>query len=291
MRRFTTASYQDHAALLQEACDWIGTLGVRYAGTRLDTYKKLFNQLALCQRSDTLDLFFAEHYTFEEWVNATLESATIIRTYEGLRGVWDADLIRRIKATLRSHELYVLDNADRSGRDFGFELAVAAKFAAKGFAIDFGHDADLRLMLGNVELFVECKRLKSEVKVPRRIKEGLQQLEIRYANVPQPERAAGMLALSVSKVLNPDLKFLLASNAQQLSALAHRHCAAFCDRYRELWLKEVDPRTIGTFVHLDAPAELTADKLLTTCHEQLLDLNETSSEASQSALRAAFEAS
>lgn len=263
---YTSTSYVEVSAKIDQACAWLESLGIDYSRTRVGKYKVLLTTLAKHQRLDTLDEFY-QIYSFSEWVNAVHESAELVRIYEGLNGQNDPSLISRLKDSIKGHELFFIDKENRSGRDFSLELSVAAKFARKGYFIDFGHEADLKVQLKNGVLFLECKRLKSYKKVQRRVKDGLKQLHKRYGKSGSPLHSRGILVLSISKMLNADLGLLEAADDKELGNKAFAYNAAFINKYKNNWQQKVDKRTLGTTVILDAPGMLTTQKQLTTCHE------------------------
>ena len=267
---YSSESYIDASEKIDQACAWIERLGINYSRTRVGKYKELFSTLAKCQLSDDLDGFYSE-YSFSEWVNAAHETAELVRTYEGLSSYCDLSLIDRIKTSLKGHELYVLDNNDRSGRDFSFELAIAAKFAKKGCAIDFGHDADLKVQIGNGNLYLECKRIKSKKKAQKRIKEGLKQLHKRYVKDEKPTHARGILVISISKMLNYELGLLEGADDKDLGNKAYSYNARFIRDFNRHWQGNVDKRTLGVAVVLDTPGVLKISNQLTTCHEVTLN--------------------
>lgn len=263
---YSTASYVEASAKLDQVCGWLEGLGINYSRTRVGKYKILFSTLAKHQLSNNLDEFH-EKYSFPEWVNAAYETAELVRMYEGLNSYNDVSLNERLKDSLKGHELFVFDNDDRSGRDFSFELSVAAKFARQRYPIDFGHDADLKVQLNGGILFLECKRLKSAKKIQRRIKDGLKQLHKRYVKAEVPSYARGILVLSINKILNTELGLLEAENDEELGNKAFAYNARFIDEYKNYWQKNVDKRTLGAAVILDAPGVLRANNQLITCHE------------------------
>ncbi len=263
---YTSQTFVTASAKLDQACAWLENLGINYSRTRVGRYKDIFSALAKHQRAGTLSDFYNE-YTFEAWVNAVYEVAEIIRIFEGLTEINDPILIARIRDSLKSHELYVLDTHDRSGRDFSFELSTAAKFARCGYTIDFGHDADLKVAIGSYIFYVECKRLKSVQKVQRRIKDGLEQLHKRFVNSEYPPSSRGLLVLSIGKYFNNGLGFLEGATPESIGESAFNYNATFIERYRRYWQTNVDTRTLGVAVVLDTPGLVKRIKQVITCHE------------------------
>lgn len=265
-QEYSSQTFVAASARLDEACAWLESLGINYSPTRVGRYKAIFSALAKHQLAGTLSAFYDE-YTFEAWVNAAHEVAEVVRMFEGLSRNSDPHLTSRLRETLKSHELYVLDTQDRSGRDFSFELSIAAKFAQCGYAINFGHEADLKVAIGSYMFFVECKRLKSAQKVQRRIKDGLDQLHKHYVKSEDPTSSRGLLALSISRTVNPDLGFLEGDSPESIGEKAFKHNAAFIDKYKVYWQTKVDRRTLGVAVVLDTPGIVEPIKQVITCHE------------------------
>lgn len=263
---YSSQTFVAASARLDEACAWLESLGINYSPTRIGRYKAIFSALARHQLAGTLSSFHDE-FTFEAWVNAAHEVAEIVRMFEGLTGNSDPDLTNRLQEALKSHELYVLDTQDRSGRDFSFELSTAAKFARCGYAIDFGHEADLKVAIDSYTFFVECKRLKSQKKVQRRIKDGLDQLHKRYVKSEDPQNTRGLLALSIGRTVNPGLGFLEGNSPESIGEKAFKHNVAFIERYKSYWQTKLDRRTLGVAVMLDTPGIVMPIKQVVTCHE------------------------
>ena len=262
---YVAASHQ-----LDNACTWLRDVGIDYSKTRIGRYRNLFSDLAKYQLANTLHKFFEKH-TFDEWVNAAHETAELVRIYEGLSGSTDASLVSRLRSATRGHELYILDNDDRSGRDLTFELSVAAKFARHGYIVNFGHDADIETIVEGTTFYVECKRLKSAQQIQKRIKDALKQLHNRYKGSHNPFESRGILALSIGKTINPALGLLEAQNAANLGKKAFAHNAAFIEKYRSYWQTKVDPRSLGVIVVLDTPGMLSVEKKLVTVHETTMN--------------------
>lgn len=263
---YASDTYVEAYRKLGEACAWLDALGIEYSRTRVGRYEKIFGALARHQLAGTLGAFYDEH-SFESWVNAAHEVAELVRMYEGLSGQFDPSLICRLRDSLKGQELYVLDSENRSGRDFSFELAIAAKFANAGFSLDFGHDADLKVQMNGFTFFVECKRLKSAQKIQRRIKDGLAQLHKRYVKSENPTMARGMLALSIGKTVNEKLGLLEGMDHKALGVNAFTHNRAFVEKYKVHWQDKPDRRTLGVAIILDSPGIISSSKQLVTCHE------------------------
>jgi hypothetical protein len=263
---YTSQTYASAFQQLDKACEWLKEIGINYSPTRIGRYRRIFADLARFQGKDTILDFFKE-YDLDDFKNAAHETVELVRIYEGLHLSSDTALTNRLRTALRGHEMYILDNDNRSGRDFMFELSVAAKFARNGYTIDFGTNADVDVVIDGIPFFVECKRLKSGSSIPKRIKEGLEQLRKRYDASTEPGVARGILALSIGKILNPKLGMIEGTDPKTVSAIASRHNDAFVKKHQRQWQSDQDKRTLGALVILDTPGKLIPENKIVTIHE------------------------
>ncbi len=226
--------------------------------------------LAEAQLANNLDAY-SKAYSPMEFINAIMERAQLARIYHGLGGLDEPKLIERIKKALRGHALFVMDNDNRSGRDFSLELDVAAKFARSGYEIDFGHDADVKGTRDGLCIFVECKRLKSENKIRENIKQGLKQLKNRYKSADDPAASRGLLALSIGKVVNPEFGFMIGRDSIEIGQKCQRHADVFLSKYSRYWLYEgIDQRSLGVAMLMDTPGKTTDRDLPFSLHEVVI---------------------
>jgi hypothetical protein len=265
-QRYSSQTFIAAADRLYEICAWLDGLGLRHSPTRVGKYRRIFADLTKCQTNDTFEKFF-EAYTLESFVNAAQEIAEIARIYEGLGQSSDPQLVPRLRKALRGHELHVLDDDARSGRDFSFELDVASKVARAGLPVDFGHEADLRTDFEGYEFFVECKRPRSAGQVVKRIEDGLKQLRTRFETSDHPDHARGVLALNISKLLNTKCGVLRADDPHALGEAAGQYTVKFVADYCAAWQTDPDPRFLGTLVVFDVVGIVGATERLDTCHD------------------------
>jgi hypothetical protein len=261
-----TLPYDQYAELLSEACAWVARLGIQYSATRLGAYERLWKRLAACYKSKNLDSFF-DSVPFQTFLNAAFESTEIIETYKGMSHISDVAFGAKLKSAFRGHDLYVMDNDGRSGRDIGFELYIASKFAAKGMNINFSSIADVEVHYKGRKLFIECKRLRSRGEVRTRIKDGIGQLKKRFESSNEPGEAVGILALSVTKLLNPTLGSLKSDSVIEVSETAGRHIDQFMARYAKHWSDPTDRRFLGTIISLNSPCIIERKRLFLTSQE------------------------
>lgn len=267
MQAVKTQSYVSASKELDEVCAWLQKIGISYSATRVGKYKKIFAELAQAELANDRANFMKRH-TGEDFLNAIVERTQLIRIYGGLGKLSDPELVERLKKAVRGHELFVMDTDNRSGRDFSLELDVAAKFARNGYEIDFSHTADVKASKDNLQLFVECKRLKSENKIRDNIKDGLKQLKNRYKSSDDPNASRGLLVLSIGKIVNPNFGFLEGQTVDDIGKQCGRHADAFMNKYSRYWRHPgADQRSLGVAIVLDAPGHTFERGLPFSVHE------------------------
>jgi hypothetical protein len=191
----------------------------------------------------------------------------LMRIHKGLAGLYDSDLKDKIKFILSGKEgRSSASNFDPS-RDIAFELLLASRCHQAGLKIDISDKADLLIFYNGIELFVECKRLKSSDKVNKRIKEALMQLHSRYKTAQSPASARGLLALSITDLINPEHGLIIGSTAQEIGLLLDRYVDLFILKNKNIWQNTSDKRSIGTFIEFSTPGIIEHENLLTTCHQ------------------------
>lgn len=150
---------------LKETVDWLGQFKPNHLTTRIDKYKK--NLLLLADAHDAGKVTeLLESRNEEILMNSFLEASSLNLIYRGLRSFdkSDAALRQKIKVLFggpeHSNDENPATSNNNSARNMSFELVIAARFAAAGYPIDFGTDADL-FINDTPQVFVESKRIYS----------------------------------------------------------------------------------------------------------------------------------
>lgn len=112
------------------------------------------------------------------------------------------------------------------GRNYLFELSVAAIFRRRGFRVRIGEDADGVFDFENHRVFIECKRLLSDKRFEHNLCKAEDQLVSRFESFGLPvnlvgQIPAGISMFSVGKILNPELDFLSGPSSTAISITAN----------------------------------------------------------------------
>jgi hypothetical protein len=143
------------------------------------------------------------------------------------------------------------DQASNQARNIMFELSLASKLARTGLAPQLGEHPDLQCEIEGKPLWIECKRPLSAGKVGRRIGEAYRQL---YRDMTAaPPGARGIIAVSLSKLVNRGDTFLSYTNEHRASAFLSDELQRLADR-SEPSRRNLPPVIVGLLFHVMTPA-------------------------------------
>ena len=261
---FQISSYTEVSRKFELVLQWLGSLEVPISESRVQSYESVINLLATAQIAGDYSPFEAKHSN-HDFLNTSFEISQLIGIHEGLADLNIPEIKSRLTKAVSGNTLYSKDQIRNSGRDFAFELFVASIFAKRGASIELEGLEDVRLSFLNQEAIIECKRPRSVYSVARNVDRALEQIEKRYEKLPT---AYGIVALSIDKLLNPDLGQLIVDSAEEASIVAAAIVKTFIKSYEHLWMRpEVDHRNIGCIVVLSAPAYVKSSKLTLSVHQ------------------------
>lgn len=262
-------SSSDHTTIYDSfcaACNWFEQYGFELARTRLRKYERIIAELANHQRAGTLTTADFQH-TFSQQANAYGEVSEILRIHKGLASLYDSALRDRLEKVLSGKDGRPGTHEFDPARDTAFELLMASRLHAVGYAIDFSNDADLLLTIDGNALFVECKRLKSIHCIQNRIRKGLKQLRRRYGQPVAKNKGKGILALSISDLENPQHQLLVSATPHTMSEYTSNINYHFVKEHERIWHNGSDKRTIGVLVEFSTVGIIKTPHMLTTCTE------------------------
>jgi hypothetical protein len=255
--------------------DWLGQFKPNHLSTRIDKYKTNLVRLANAY-DDGKVAELLKTKDEEVLMNSFLEASSLNLIYRGLRNFnrSDAALREKIRVLFDGPEHSNHENpatSTNSARNASFELVMAAHFAAAGYDIAFDREADLFINDAPL-LFVESKRVFSSSKVRRNVRRAFKQLQHRYAAADPTLQKRGLIAISISKLINPSQKLLTARNSEHLRLVLNKQVERFIKEHERYWAEQ-DENTVGVIVHFHVPAELTDVHEYFTCRE--IGLNNT----------------
>jgi hypothetical protein len=204
-----------------------------------------------------------------ELVWSAVEAQEFAGIFHGICDYDPATVKSLMQKALKGPPHPLQETSDRSnlGRNITFELHLGAALRRAGATVALGQRADLCIDHGGAHVYVECKRPFSEHGIRRNIKRARTQLQQRFSSDPHPV-TLGLVAISVSKALNPGSNMFLVDNPESLLSLTddvqrlHRLYGSDYDRL-------VDLRLIGVLYHVFTPALVKTSGLVAASHFEI----------------------
>ena len=192
---FTKKNKAEIEKQLQLATDWItNDLGLNYNKTRLGKY---LNYLQGKEQLSSLD-------DFKQYIMTAREVDDLLRVFNSFIGLSDSEVSEKIK-TVISGQYYRFEAAkeevDRS-RDYLHELSIASRFKNSGLKVDITGVCDVVIQYEKLSVYIECKRIKSELQLMKRFKKAEKQLKVRLGT--NRKNKIGFIALDITDLINVD---------------------------------------------------------------------------------------
>ena len=258
------SSYEKMYDKISDAASWLTDHGLRVEPTRIGEYKRVFGEILSLYQSGKFKDDKKREY-FPKYINIVFEVQELVYIYDGLSPLMTTDLFSRFKLFVKGPASYTDENIQTSSnvaRNIAFELLVSAKLASAGLIIDFGTKADLKFILGDLDIFVECKRPQYSHQLNSNIKGALSQLENRYKSHNGTNKPRGIIAISLTKVLNPKQDIFVTKNTETLQSSTERMMDDFHKEYKSKWFLPRDKRTIGVLIYFSTPTSVEDESII-----------------------------
>lgn len=244
---FSSTSYDSVAVLLAEATNWLQRLGISHRPTRLGDYERALRLL-----TNATDRSAILRDDLPAVNNAIYEAYELIEIFQALAGKYDDAIGKHLRLLAGGPAYYSAEKTDSSSnraRNVAFELAVMGLLVRAGLPLDFTSLADAAAKFENKTLLFECKRPQSLQTVERRIKDSLDQLKTRINGV-QKVRHRGLVALDITKAMNPDSQVFVTQTEQGINVSMDQQIDRFLARYLHCWARPGYSQSIGVLIRL-----------------------------------------
>ncbi len=264
---FSSTPYESFAQDLDAAVERISSLGIPYERTRIGEYKRAIDILLEVYTSKDLEKTRRE---FVRLVTALFEANDLIAIHKELSGQYDSDIREHMKKYAKGPADYrneVLSSASNLARNIAFELLVASKVVSADIGLDFSIKSDIAAKFDRRSILFECKRPQSEQKLEANVRDAFKQLERKYKN-PIRVRHRGIIAIDISKLLNPDFMLYVQPNAASLERGLSYLVGRFIEKHERLWQVRRSKKTIAVLVRVGIMAiNQERDDMLTYCQQ------------------------
>lgn len=224
---------------LNDAIDWLNSLGVRSVATRLTKYKNFIDDFYRVLGTEEANKDHLHHYA-----QAQREVFELIRIKEALQAHGGAHLLQRLKQ-ITSGQPFRAAQVHDPARDISFELSIAGRFLNAGLEVDLSQIADVVVRSNSHTIYVECKRITSENQIEKRIAGAYQQAS-RRISASNSSKAKGFCAFEVSEVINPDLEMYAVDSPQAFQRQTSRQLANFVLHKQTIIQRHCKKRVLGS---------------------------------------------
>lgn len=203
------------------AVAWIASIGFSVERGRIAEYQRVLTKSV--ERFDLYGWAFESQTHAQQVCTTLLEIREFVSIHRGLSGLSGSAVLREIPYLLKgpfqpTDELS--ESSSNRPRNIGFELYLAALFASANMHPIYGTDADLCFEHNGHLFFVEAKRPSAPHRVGRLIKDANKQLKQRLKS-SRDNMTRGLIALDLTKVINPANKVMPVVNAAHLDLLMY----------------------------------------------------------------------
>lgn len=224
---------------IDEAVNWLNSIGVRSTATRLAKYKSFIAEFY--RVLGTPDATANHLYQFAQ---AQREVFELIRIMETLQLQESLHFLQRLRG-ITSGTPFRSAQAHDPARDISFELSIAGRFIKAGLEVDLSQVADVVVRCDRYTIYVECKRITSEKQVEKRISEAYQQASRRIASSASSQ-AKGLCAFEVSEIINPQLEMYTVTGPLEFQHATSQQLASYVFGKRYIVQKHSKKGVLGS---------------------------------------------
>lgn len=246
-------SYEGILESYTSALEWMQKIGVKLGAGRTSNYQRIVSYWAGSYRTASLE---EGKRIFPSFVTSMLEIHDFVSVYKAFKDVPAAQLgsivAKLNKAVNGPIKLEQETPTSATARNFLFEALVAARLhaPAQGAYAILDAPSDTGVLYSGNKIWIECKRVTSKGKIEKNARKASSQLEGVFKRKTGSGHR-GIVALDVSKILNPGDRIYVRENDAHLLQSIDNLMNDLIDRYAPVWQKiyeRRDRKVIGTIV-------------------------------------------
>lgn len=262
-----TSSYTDIYERYASAVSWMKALGIKISPGRTAHYEKVLRYWKDAYQNAAQEEVSA---AFPDFVSSNLEVQDFIEIHESFKDE-SFSRLSAIKEKLSkgvNGPINAVEETSKStvARNFLFEAVVAARAhrPEQGVKAILDAKSDTGISVEGKKLWTECKRVTSISAIENNVAKASRQAEsIIRKQIGSGHR--GIVALDVSKILNPKDQIFVKANDHELQLALDKMMSSFISAHSSVWHKIYERRTkkiIATFVRFSFMASSDDRNLL-----------------------------
>lgn len=249
----STESFESILERYSSALKWMEHIGVKLGPGRTSHYERVVRHWTEVYRTASAE---EGKEIFPGFVSAMVEIHDFVKIYEAFKNIEPSEL-RGIIAKLQKGVNGPINASEETpestaARNFLFEAAAAARLhrPTKGATAILDAPTDTGVRFNGNKVWIECKRVTSETKIEANVRDASKQLEkILRKQLGSGHR--GVVAIDVSKILNPGDLIFVSHNDRQLMRSVDGLMRNLIDRFSPVWERVYARRSrkvVGTIV-------------------------------------------
>lgn len=220
---------------LSSVIAWMhNTLGINASPTRIAFYEKYLNSK---EKIESL-AEYRKYILISKEVDDFLRVCKVFREYpnEVL-----FDKIKKIASGTHYREKNI--ECKDPSRNYLYELSIASKFIKAGFEVDVSGDCDIVVKAYDKTVFIECKRIKSEPQLTKRIKHANKQIIKRIGSSKKDK--TGYVAIDVTDLIITADRVKVYENVEAFEKATQLVLKTFVLKYKEKTKESVNKRVLS----------------------------------------------
>lgn len=255
-----------------DAMKWMANLGISIQSGRTSNYEKVIGYWKDAYLTASIE---EANQAFPDFVSSLLEIVEFTRIHKALQDVSPLELtsvIEKLKKAVNG-PVNIVSETQKStaARNFLFEASVAATAHRPARSVEaiLNARSDTGIKIEGRKIWVECKRVTSEQALEGNLRKACSQLQETFkTEIGSGHR--GIVAMDVSKILNPKGDLLVAKDDAELTRTLARLLQDFANKHSGLWQRvyaEKSRKIIGTVFRLSCLATSEARKMAVQCSQ------------------------
>lgn len=232
------------------AVDWVASVGFPIERGRIAEYRKILTRVADRFEVHRWDDLEDKEYAKQVYT-VLLEIRELVSIHRGLSEASDTADLHTMRHFLKgpfSPTDESVKNSSNRPRNIGFELYLTALFAYAKMMPIYGTDADLCFKHNDQTFFIEAKRPMFPHSINAAIKDANKQLARRLES-SESNIARGLIALDLSKIINPHHKVMPVRDTHHLDQLMNGETQLQISALARYWHKGRNAKTVGVLLH------------------------------------------
>jgi hypothetical protein len=248
-------NYHEIVDKFTEIDEWLCRMGLRQHD-RIRIHKRNLTELAAALDNGTLNKIAGDLVGEKrrEILWSFVESIEFVDAIDALRSQ-RCEIPRNIleRALQGPSDAYLEDNRSNQGRNAMFEIALAGRVALAGLKPRLGGEPDVFFEFEGRRIFIQCKRVLSENALDKRIGDAVRQLKRDLANSSDP-RDCGLIAVSISRIINPGDKMLIVATEDALRRVLNNETDKVIELHEHMFRSVGNAKTAGIILQVATPA-------------------------------------